>query len=316
MTSYIIRRILLSIPLLLGISILSFAIVQLAPGDPSSLLMDPSIKPEDKQAFIAAYGLNDPIYIQYFHWLWQMLQGNFGDSLIRQGTAVSDLILGRLPNTMLLMGVSALIAIVISIPFGVFSASKPYTLRDYTITTASFIGIATPGFWIGLVLLMVFAVQLPIFPSGGIATLNAPFSLWDRIQHLFLPAIVLATADMAGLTRYTRTSMIEVLRQDYIRTARAKGFKQTKVIYKHGLRNGLIPVITIFGLLIPSFIGGAVVVEKIFNWPGIGLLFIDAAFQRDYPVIMAITMISAALVVVGNLIADILYAIVDPRIEY
>lgn len=316
MGTYILRRILLAIPLLFGISIISFAIIHLAPGDPTSLLMDPHIKPSDREAFMKAYGLNDPIYIQYLKWLWQMLQGNFGNSLIHEGVSVSSLIMGRLPNTMLLMMSSAIMAILISVPFGVLSATKPYTLTDYTVTTASFLGIATPNFWIGLVLLMAFAVRLPWFPSGGVATLNAPFSLWDHIHHLILPAFVLGTADMAGLTRYTRSSMIDVLRQDYIRTARAKGFRNQKVVYKHGLRNGLIPVITIFGLLLPSFIGGSVVIEKVFNWPGIGLLFYDAAFQRDYPVIMALTMISAALVVVGNLIADILYAIVDPRIEY
>ncbi|WEG12908.1 ABC transporter permease [Pullulanibacillus sp. KACC 23026] len=316
MASYIIRRILVAIPLLLGISIISFAIIHLAPGDPTSLLMDPHIKPSDRVAFIHAYGLDQPVYIQYFKWLWQMLQGNFGDSLIHQGVTVSSLILSRLPNTLLLMVVSALLAFIISIPFGILSATRPYTITDYTVTTVSFLGIATPNFWIGLVLLMFFAVQHPIFPAGGVQTLNAPFSIWDRIHHLILPAFVLATADMAGLTRYSRSSMIEVLRQDYIRTARAKGFRGSRVVYKHGLRNSLMPVITIIGLIIPSFIGGAVVVESIFNWPGIGLLFLDAAFQRDYPVIMALTMISATLVVIGNLIADILYAIVDPRIEY
>ncbi|MCY8183889.1 ABC transporter permease, partial [Bacillus inaquosorum] len=154
------------------------------------------------------------------------------------------------------------------------------------------------------------------FPMGGVSTLNTDFNIFDRIHHLILPAFVLATADMAGITRYTRSSMLDVLKQDYIRTARAKGFKENKVIFKHGLRNGLLPVITIFGLMIPSFIGGAVVVEQIFTWPGLGKLFIDSAFSRDYPVIMAMTVISAVLVVLGNLIADILYALVDPRIEY
>ncbi|WP_027723893.1 ABC transporter permease [Tuberibacillus calidus] len=316
MITYIIRRILVSIPLLLGISILSFLIIQLAPGDPTSLFLDPNIKPEDREAFIEAYGLNDPVYIQYFHWLWQILHGNFGQSLIMHGIPVSELILGRLPNTLLLMVSSAVLAFIISIPFGVLSATKPYTLTDYTVTTASFIGVATPSFWIGLVLLMFFAVKFPIFPSGGVATLNAPFSIWDRLHHLILPAFVLAASDMAGLTRYTRSSMLDVLRQDYIRTARAKGFNSRKVVYKHGLRNALIPVVTIVGLIIPSFIGGAVVVENIFGWPGIGNLFLNAAFQRDYPVIMALTMISATLVVIGNLISDILYAIIDPRIEY
>ncbi|WP_066386297.1 ABC transporter permease [Neobacillus mesonae] len=316
MLSYIIRRTMLSIPLLLGITMLAFLIIKLAPGDPTALLIDPRIKAENLEGFKELYGLNDPIYVQYFRWLGQMIQGNFGESLIRQGIPVSEMIMGRLPNTLLLMGVSTLIAVLISIPLGVLSATKQNTLTDYSITFGSFLGLATPSFWIGIMLIMVFAVNLPWFPTGGVATLNAPFSIWDRIHHLILPAFVLSIADLAGLIRYSRSSMIEVLRQDYIRTARAKGFKKRKVIFKHGLRNGLIPIITIFGLMLPSFIGGSVIVEKIFSWPGIGLLFFDAAFQRDYPVIMAITVIAAALVVIGNLLADILYCIFDPRIEY
>jgi peptide/nickel transport system permease protein len=316
MITYIVRRTLMAIPLLFGITILSFAIIQIAPGDPTALMIDPMIRDADLAAYKELYGLNDPIHVQYMKWVGNMVQGNFGDSLIRQGVAVNELIIARLPNTLLLMLVSTILAILISIPIGIISATKQNSLTDYTFTFLSFLGIATPNFWIGLVLIMFFSVHLGWFPTGGVATLNAPFSIWDRIHHLILPSIVLATADVAGLTRYTRSSMLDVLRQDYIRTARAKGFKQRLVVYKHGLRNGLIPVITIFGLMLPSFIGGAVVVEKIFGWPGIGLLFFDAAFQRDYPVIMAITVIASALVVIGNLIADILYAILDPRIEY
>lgn len=317
MTTYIIRRVLLTIPLLIGVSIMTFGIIHLAPGDPTALMLDdPGISEADKQAYMEKHGLNDPIPIQYIRWMGNILQGDFGNSLIYQGTPVIELILARLPNTLLLMVVSSLLAIVIAIPFGIWSATKPYSLTDYTVTTASFLGMATPNFWFGLVLIMILSVHLGWFPSGGVAPLNEPFNIWTRIHHLILPAIVLATSDTASLTRYTRSSMMDVLDQDYIRTARAKGFKQRKVVYKHGLRNGLIPVLTLIGLMLPSFIGGAVVTEKIFNWPGIGLLFIDATFQRDYPMIMAITMISAVLVVLGNLIADILYAIFDPRIEY
>lgn len=315
MASFILRRILMAIPLLIGITLLSFLLIKLAPGDPGSMLLDPQIRAADLAGFKERYGLNDPIHVQYFRWLGNMLQGEFGTSLIKQGTPVSEMILERLPNTLLLMIVSTIIAIVISIPIGVLSARKQYSLTDYSVTFLSFIGLATPNFWIGLMLLMVFAVHLGWFPTGGVATLNAPYSLWDRIHHLILPAFVLATADMAGLTRYTRTSMLEVLKQDYIRTARAKGFKERKVVYGHGLRNALIPFVTIFGLMLPSFIGGAVIVEKIFSWPGIGQLFIDSAFQRDYPVLMAMTVIASALVVIGNLLADLLYAVVDPRIE-
>ncbi|WP_330938124.1 ABC transporter permease [Bacillus licheniformis] len=316
MVTYIIRRTLMSIPILFGITILSFAIMKAAPGDPVSLMVDPSIKQADREKFIEKYGLNEPEHIQYLKWLGNMVQGDFGTSIVRKGTPVIDLILARLPNTLLLMLVSTILALLISIPLGVLSARRPYSKLDYGITFTSFIGLAVPNFWFGLILIMVLSVNLGWFPTGGVMTLNSGFSLWDRIHHLILPAFVLATADMAGLTRYTRSSMLDVLRQDFIRTARAKGFKENRVVYKHGLRNGLLPVVTIFGLMIPSFIGGAVVTEQIFSWPGLGKLFIDSAFQRDYPVIMAMTVISAVLVVIGNLIADILYAIINPRIEY
>lgn len=316
MISYIIRRCLMAIPLLFGITVLSFAIIQMAPGGPSSLMMDPSISKGDLAKFEEKYGLNDPVHVQYLKWVGNMVQGDFGTSFIRRGVPVSEMIMNRLPNTLLLMVVSTVIAIIISIPFGIISARKPYSVTDYSVTVVSFLGVATPNFWIGLMMIMLFSVQLGWMPTGGVASLNQPFSILDRIHHLIMPALVLATADMAGLTRYTRSSMLEVLRQDYMRTARAKGLKENKVVYKHGLRNGLIPVITIFGLMLPSFIGGSVVVERIFAWPGIGMLFIDSAFQRDYPVIMAITVISAVLVVIGNLIADVLYAVFDPRIEY
>lgn len=316
MTTYIVRRTLMAIPLLFIITIISFAMMKMAPGDPTALMMDPMIKQENLAAFKEAYGLNDNVFVQYFRWLGNMAQGDFGQSLIRQGVPVSELILARLPNTLILMIVSTVIAFLISIPLGVISATKRNSLTDYSITFVSFLGIATPNFWIGLLLIMFMSVQLGWFPTGGVATLGEPFSIWDRIHHLILPAFVLATADMAGLTRYSRSSMLDVLRQDYIRTAKANGFKNRTVIFKHGLRNGLIPIITIVGLMLPSFIGGSVIVESIFAWPGIGLLFMEAAFQRDYPVIMAVIVIAATLVVVGNLLADILYAVFDPRIEY
>ncbi|MDQ0177434.1 ABC transporter permease [Bacillus chungangensis] len=316
MISYIIRRVLMAIPLLLGITILSFALIKAAPGGPVAMLMDPKMSDEDKVKFEERYGLNDPIPVQYVKWLGNMVKGDFGTSLIRRGVPVSEMILNRLPNTLLLMIVSTFLAIFISIPFGIMSAMRPYSKLDYSVTVTSFLGVATPNFWLGLMLIIVFGVQLQWFPTGGVSTLNAPFSIWDRIHHLILPAFVLATADMAALTRYTRSSMLDVLKQDYIRTAKSKGFKEKKVVIKHGLRNGMIPIVTIFGLMLPSFIGGAAITEKVFSWPGIGLLFIESAFTRDYPVIMALTVISAVFVVLGNLLADILYAIFDPRIEY
>ncbi|OLS39010.1 diguanylate cyclase [Alkalihalophilus pseudofirmus] len=315
MTSYIIRRLIMMIPILIGISIISFAIMYAAPGKPAIMNLDPEISPEVREAQIERLGLNDPIPVQYVRWLGNVAQGDFGTSYSRK-MPVTEMILDRLPNTLLLMASSLFLAAIIAIPFGVISATRQYSLTDYGVTFGSFIGLATPNFWLGIMLIMVFSVQLGWTPVGGVATIGADFSIIDRLKHLLLPALVLATADMAGLTRYTRSSMLEVVNQDYIRTARAKGFKEHRVIYKHGLRNGLIPVITMFGLMLPTMIGGSAIVESVFGWPGIGKLFIDATFQRDYPVIMAITMFGALLTVIGNLIADILYAVLDPRIEY
>jgi peptide/nickel transport system permease protein len=214
------------------------------------------------------------------------------------------------------MMAAAFLAIAIAIPVGVLSDRKPYTPLDYSVTFGSFLGLATPNFWLGLMLIMLFSVHLGWTPVGGVATLGGEFSILDRLHHLILPAIVLAAADLAGLVRYTRSSMLEVLQQDYIRTARAKGLSERTVVYRHGLRNGLIPIVTIIGLMLPTFVGGAVIVESLFSWPGIGKMFIDAVFERDYPVIMGITMLGAVLTVLGNLLADICYAALDPRIEY
>ena len=316
MISYIIRRVLMAIPLLIGITILSFAIIKAAPGGPTTLLMDPTMKSADREKFEEKYGLNDPVHVQYGKWLGNMVKGDFGTSLIRRGVPVSEMIWNRLPNTLLLMVTSTILAFLIAVPLGIFSAMRPYTKMDYTVTVGSFLGVATPNFWLGLMMIIVFGVQLGWFPTGGVATLNAPFSVWDRLHHLIMPAFVLAAADMAALTRYTRSSMFEVLQQDYIQTAKSKGFKERTVVLKHGLRNGLIPIITMFGLMLPNFIGGAAITELVFSWPGLGRLFIESAFTRDYPVIMAITVITAVFVVIGNLLADILYAIFDPRIEY
>ncbi|GAK04792.1 LOW QUALITY PROTEIN: oligopeptide transport system permease protein OppB [Geomicrobium sp. JCM 19037] len=288
MTTYIIRRLIMTIPLLIGISIITFAMMQFAPGNPAVLDVDPDIPPEAREAQIEALGLNDR-FQSNTHDGWVGLQEIETPTFLND--PVVDMISERLPNTLILMFASSVLAIVIAIPIGIISAVRQYTKTDYTITLFSFAGVAVPNFWIGLMLIMFLSVQLGWFPVGGVQTLNADFNIWDRLHHLFLPAIVLATADTAGLTRYTRTSMLEVKNQDYIRTARAKGFKEGKVIFKHALRNALLPLITIFGLMLPTFIGGSVVVENVFSWPGIGELFLTSVNQRDYPVIMAMTML-------------------------
>jgi peptide/nickel transport system permease protein len=313
--AYLTRRLLMMIPILVGISLVSFAIMYVAPGQPAVMNLDPTIPMEARARQIEELGLNRPAHVQYVQWLGSVVRGDFGTSFSRR-IPVTEMVLERLPNTLLLMAASAIMAILIAIPLGVISARKQYTTLDYSVTFGAFLGLATPNFWLGLMLIMLFSVQLGWTPVGGVSTLGAEFSVFDRLHHLILPAIVLATADMAGLMRYTRSSMLEVLQQDYIRTARAKGLSERTVIYKHGLRNGLIPIVTVFGLMLPTFIGGSVIVESLFNWPGIGKLFIDSVFERDYPVIMAITMLGAVLTVCGNLIADLLYAMLDPRIEY
>jgi peptide/nickel transport system permease protein len=315
MLHYLIRRLVMTIPILLGISVISFAIMYVAPGQPAVLDLDPSISVEARSRQIEALGLNAPAHVQYGRWLGSVVTGDLGTSFTRR-MPVADMILERLPNTLLLMMAAALLAITVAIPIGVLSARKPYTPLDYSVTFGSFLGLATPNFWLGLMLIMLFSVHLGWTPVGGVATLGGDFSILDRLHHLILPAIVLAAADLAGLVRYTRSSMLEVLQQDYIRTARAKGLSERTVVYRHGLRNGLIPIVTIIGLMLPTFVGGAVIVESLFSWPGIGKMFIDAVFERDYPVIMGITMLGAVLTVLGNLLADICYAALDPRIEY
>lgn len=320
MTTYIVRRILITIPILIGISIITFGAIHLAPGDPASLLLDPTVSPEDRERMAVAQGLRDPVHIQYVRWIGDMFQGDFGYSYM-QRRPVLDILRDGLPNTLMLTVSATLFAVILAIPFGIISATRQYSKTDYTLTVGSFIGVATPNFWLGLMVIMFLSVKLGWFPAGGVQTLGGGemggwASIKDRLHHLILPMIVLGTSEMAGLTRYTRSSMLDVVRQDFIRTARAKGLREKTVILKHGLRNGLIPIITIFGLMIPNFIGGSVVVETVFSYPGLGRLFVESVFQRDYPIIMALTMLTATLVVLGNLIADILYAIFDPRIEY
>ncbi|RKD27016.1 diguanylate cyclase [Ammoniphilus oxalaticus] len=316
MLAYLFRRLLQAIPLLFGISLISFFMMHLAPGGPTDVMMDPQVKPEDRERMMKDLGLDQPPWLQYVHWVTRFAQGDWGVSFIRK-QPVLELILERLPQTMLLMGSSFLFAAAFSIPIGILAAKRKNTWIDYTSSFVAFLGLATPNFWLGMMLMMVFSVYLNLLPAGGmVGMIEGQGHILDFIKHLILPAITLGTADMAALTRYTRSSMLEVFGQNYMVTARAKGLREWVVIYKHGLRNGLIPIVTIFGLSLPSFFGGAVIVEKIFAYPGIGLLFLDAVFQRDYPIIMAITMISACLVVLGNLLADILYAALDPRIEY
>ena len=316
MRTYLIRRILQGIPVLLALSFIIFFIINLAPGDPLAGMMDPKITSEDLARRREQLGLNDSIIVRYFNWVKNTLRGDLGRSMRIGRAPVSELLAYRLPNSIILSTTSIILSWLLAIPIGIFSALKQYSVADHTITFMIFIGLSLPSFFFGLLLIFIFAFKIPIFPIGGMGTPGMPFSFWDLLHHMALPALALGFMGIAGMARFTRSSMLEVIKEDYIRTAHAKGLAQKVVTYKHALRNALIPIVTIFGLNIPSFFGGAVIIERIFTWPGMGTLAISAIFRRDYPVIMAVNMLYSLLTYIGNLIADILYAIVDPRIRY
>ncbi|WP_321025620.1 ABC transporter permease [Hungatella effluvii] len=264
-------------------------------------------------------GLNKPIIIQYVNWLRELLQGNFGYST-NSGQQVLAMILERLPATLLLTVTAFVISFVVGIPLGVYSATHKYSAGDYGLTIFSFIGISIPSFFFGMGLIYIFAIKLKWFPTSGFGDTTfkgTGMALFlNKMKYLVMPALVMSLANLATVMRFTRSSMVETLNQDYIRTARAKGLSEKVVIYRHALKNSLIPVITIFGLSIPNLFGGAYITEKVFSWPGMGLLGVDAIANRDYAVLMGLTLFTAILVLVGNLVADILYSFVDPRIRY
>ncbi|MBI5701591.1 ABC transporter permease [Candidatus Saganbacteria bacterium] len=300
MIKYIIKRLFQLIPLLIGISFVSFFVMHLAPGDPTSLFVDPNINPQELARIRANFGLDQPIHVQYMKWLWNALHLNFGTSYLT-GQPVINEIAERLPNTLILMSLSFLLTLLITIPIGVISAVKKGSAFDNFFTIFSFAGMAIPSFWLGLVLMLIFSVKLHILPAVG---------------NIVLPLITMTIGSLAGLTRYQRASMLEVLNQDFVRTARAKGLPERVVIFKHALRNALIPIVTILGLSLPDLFSGAFIIETIFAWPGMGRLGVAAIFSRNYPLIMGIVMFSALLIVLGNLLADVGYALVDPRIRY
>jgi len=323
MGRYIARRLIQMVPLLLAISILSFLIMHLAPGDPTSMYLDPTKgvgkNPEVMQRLRRQLGLDQPVYVQYFKWLANTLRGNWGYSFINKQEVLKN-ITDRFPNTLLLGGVSMALALVVSIPIGVLSAFKQYSAFDYVVTTMAFFGVSVPSFWFALVLMQVFANQLGWFPAVGMHSVREQLYGWDAIRdvirHLVLPAVVLAMPSMASWTRYMRSSLLEVIGEEYVRTARAKGLRERTVVLRHVLKNALIPLITLLGLSLPVVVGGAFIIETVFGWPGMGRLGINAIMARDYPLIMGVTMMSSVLVISGNLLADTAYAWVDPRIRY
>ncbi len=305
--------------MLLLISMLVFGILQLVPGGPLDQLAfsNPRMTPEQLHNLEKLLGLDKPPQERYFAWLFALLHGDFGSSWnVYIGRPVLTAILERLPLSLLLLGSSILLSLLIAIPIGILSAVRQYSRLDYSVTALSYFGLSMPTFWFGLMMILIFSVELHWLPTSGVTTPITGGDFIDRIRHLIMPVLVLSLVNIAGWSRYIRSSMLEILKQDYIRTARAKGLIERFVVMKHALRNGLIPLITLVGIDIPVLFSGAVVTETIFSWPGMGRLFFDALSQTDWPIVQGILLISAFLVLFGNLFADVMYAVVDPRIRY
>ena len=323
MGNYLLRRILLCVPVLLGITVINFTFIRLAPGDPVSVMIPPEVLEAGggvvtdawRHDMEARLGLDKPIPIQYVAWLREIATGNLGRSL-STGRAILPELEGRLWPTFKLMGTALLIIIVLGVTAGILSATRPYSWFDYLASLGAMVGVSVPTFFQALVFIYVFAIVLQWPPTSGMATLGLAPSFWDGFSHLIMPATVLGISGAASLARYTRSSLLEVLRQDYVTTARAKGLAESVVLLRHALRNGILPVITVLSLQLPHLVGGAVIVEQIFYWQGAGLLAINAVLERDYPTIMAFNLMSATVVLLANLAADVAYAVADPRIHY
>ncbi len=325
MGRFLVQRTIQSIPVFIAITIITFALIHAIPGGPTARLeLDPDIKPEDIARIKANMGLDKPVWQQYLIWMGLMrtsqgeyhglLQGELGVSYIDQ-TSVTKNIMDRLPNTLLLSVTSLVISFGLALPVGIWSAVKQYSLFDNVSTVLSTAGISIPSFWFGLIAILVFSVKLRWLPSGGMYTLGKERTFSDLLIHLLMPASILSILSVAGWNRYIRASMLEVIRQDYVRTAHAKGLRERVVIVRHALRNALIPVATLLGLSLPGLVGGSIVTETIFGWPGMGRLTIHAANKRDYPIIMGSLVMSTVLVILGNLLADAAYGFLDPRVK-
>jgi peptide/nickel transport system permease protein len=316
MVAYTLRRLLQMIPLTFGITVVLFAVIQMAPGGPEGALLESGrfIDPEVVEAYRDRLGVDQPVHIQYVRWLGAALQGDLGLSFSTT-RPVSEMILERLPATLELMGAAFLLAAVLALALGTFSAVRPYSWFDNVGTGISFLGIAMPVFWLALILQLVFGVWLEWLPLSGTRTVGDA-SLGDHLAHLVLPAVVLSFRYLAGWSRYLRSSLMGVLRQDYIRTARAKGLSEWRVVGVHGLRNAMIPVVSVMALNLAALFSGAVITETVFAWPGIGRMFVTAMLARDYPLLMGILLLGSVMVVVFNLVADLVYGWLDPRIRY
>lgn len=321
MIRYILRRLVISLPILFGITIITFGVIHLTPGGFTSVHMDmnPNVSPDSIAKLQELYGLDQPLPVQYVKWVSRLISLDFGRSFLDQSPVIHK-IGQRLPATLLLSGLSMLFIFMLAIPVGVYSAMHHNSRQDRVITVLTFVGYSVPTFWLALLCMLLFGVVLGWLPISGIRSVNHDFmgpmgQFWDYVSHLILPVFISAFGGLASISRYTRSNMLEVVRQDYIRTARAKGLPRSRVYYVHALKNALLPIITIIGLALPGLIGGSFIFETIFSWPGMGRLAYESALSFDYPTIMGIAVIGAVLVLLGNILADVLYASVDPRIR-
>ncbi len=316
MDRYLARRLIQMAPLLLLTTVISFAVMQLAPGGPlSAYEHSPSITPAQLKIIAHDLGLDQPAYLQYWHWLTGLVRGQWGFSL-ESGEAVTTLIGERFGNTLELVGTALVLSLLLAIPLGVLAAVRQYSIFDYVATLFSFVAYSIPVFWAGLMAQLLFSVTLGWFPTAGMYTEGVAWSFGDALKHLVLPASILSLGLIAQWSRYLRSSMLEVTRQDYLRTARAKGLRDGGIILKHALRNAIVPLVTVVALDIPLLFTGALVVEVVFSWPGEGRLFFDALHNRDYPVLMGVLLISALFILLSNLVADLLYGLLNPRVRY
>lgn len=318
MSQYLIRRILIALPSLLGISLVLFTVLALAPGDPfGELAQNPAVPPEVAAALREKFGMNDPIWERYIKWLTQMLQGNWGFSFVSR-VDVDVLIMQRLPTTLIVIGSSQVLALLVALPVGVYAAVRPYSLFDQIATTLAFIGFSLPTFFTGLLLILVFSITLDWLPFVFQSNIEATGLMyyWEYMKQAIMPVCVLGLFQAGVLTRFVRSAVLDVVRLDFVTTARAKGLRERAVIVKHIVRNAMIPVVTLLALQMPAVFGGAIITEQIFRIPGIGSLLIAAILANDTPVIMAVTFVFACLVILFNLIADLLYGWLDPRISY
>lgn len=315
MARYLASRVAQLIPVLFGISVAVFVLIKLTPGDPAAFILGVQATPEELARVRVAMGLDRPIHVQFFQWFWNVIQGDLGVSYISR-KPVNELIFVRFPATLQLTLLSMLIALVIGIPAGVISATRRYTKVDYAVNAVALFGISMPAFWLGIMLILIFSLKLTWFPASGYVSLGQATSPWHYLKYLILPAVSLGLYLAGAISRFCRSSMLEAMKQDYVRTARAKGLAESRVIYKHALKNALIPTVTVVGLQVGLLLGGAVITEQVFAFPGVGWLALTAISQRDYPVVQGVVLLVASFFVIVNLLVDLVYTWLNPKIRY